>query len=181
MSFITTFGKIFTKIDSKTNFWTHTSTPNFLIYEISNNKIANTGIWKAKAIPSRFTSRSSNYCIYLIPVNYTLRNYTNITLTRCSISYMFRLLTANLREKNYHEVIILKSVHFILNGAPLNCYLQTIFRISTIHRNIVRVYIELNTRLKIIDIYKQHCIDIVHILAYPCRYLRFNRILNHIL
>lgn len=92
---------------------------------------------------SRFTPRSSNYCIHLIPVNCTCKNHTTITLTRCSISYMFRLLTANLKENNYHEVIMLMPVNFILNTAPLNCYLQTIFRISTIYKNVVRVHIGL--------------------------------------
>jgi len=120
--------------------------------KINNNKITNKGIRKASAIPSRFTSRSSNYCIYLIPVNCTCKNYTNITMTRCLISYMFRLLRTNIREKNSHKVIILMSVHLTLNTAPLNCYLQTTFRISTIHKNVVRVLIRLNIRLKIIDI-----------------------------
>jgi len=82
--------------------------------KIDNNKTANIGIWKARTIPSLFTSRSSNDCIYLIPVNCTCKNHTNVTLTRCLISYMFRLLTANLRKNNYHKVIILMSVHLIL-------------------------------------------------------------------
>jgi hypothetical protein len=100
----------------------------------------------AITIPSRFTSRTSNYCIHLIPVNCTYKNHTNITLTRCSISYMFRLLTPNLRENNYHEVIMLMSVNIILNTAPLNCYLQTIFRISTIYKNVVRLHIGLKKK-----------------------------------
>jgi len=93
---------------------------------------------------------------------------------------MFRLLTAKLRKNNYFKVIILMSVHLNLNAALLNCYLQTIFRI-TIHTNVVRVHIGLNIRLKITDIYTRHFIDIVRLLAYLCRYLRINRILNHIL
>ena len=116
--------------------------------KIGNNKIANTEIWQVRAIPSRFTSKSSNYCIYLIPVIWAWKFYTNITLTRCSISYVFRLLTANIRENIYHKEIILMSVHLILNTTPLNCYLQTMFGISTIPKNVVRVHIGINIKIK---------------------------------
>ena len=46
------------------------------------------------------------------------------------------------------------SVHPNHNTAPLKCYIKTIFRISTIHKNVVRLHIGLNITLKIIDIYK---------------------------
>ena len=38
--------------------------------------------------------------------NYALNNYSNITTTRCLISYMFQLLTVILRENNDHKGIV---------------------------------------------------------------------------
>jgi hypothetical protein len=45
---------------------------------------------------------------HIVNANYALNNNSNITITRCLISYLFRLLTAILRENNDHKGIILK-------------------------------------------------------------------------
>jgi hypothetical protein len=64
------------------------------------------------------------------------------------------------------KTIALMSVHLVLNTAPLNCYLQTIFSVSTTHKNVARVHIGLNIRLKIIDIYTNDTALILYIYSH---------------
>jgi hypothetical protein len=49
---------------------------------------------------------------HILDDNYALNIYNNITSTRCLISYMFRLLTAILRENNDHKGIVMHQVYF---------------------------------------------------------------------
>ena len=45
---------------------------------------------------------------YLIPINWTCKNCSDITSTCCLMTNMFRLLTAILRENSYHKRITLR-------------------------------------------------------------------------
>jgi len=42
--------------------------------------------------------------LYLIQNNHVFNNYNDIKISQCLISYLFRLLTAILRQNNYHTV-----------------------------------------------------------------------------
>jgi hypothetical protein len=64
--------------------------------------------------------------LYLILNNCVFNNNNDITISRCLISYMFRLLTAVLRENNYHKVIILMLVYHLFN-IKLRWYLNQWF------------------------------------------------------
>ena len=49
----------------------------------------------------------ATFCTHSVPTNYTFDNYNGSAIFRCSVCYMFRLLTAILGENRYDKGVML--------------------------------------------------------------------------
>jgi hypothetical protein len=57
-------------------------------------------------------------CIYLMPTNCPLNSHSDITISRCLISRILRLLASIIKQNNYHKGINLMWDHLLVSIQP---------------------------------------------------------------